>query len=255
MSLSALIKKGGLRRIATATVATFATDEPKQRTSVATVATVAVATAPDKAANEPAHAGDFDGGKFHTQADVLALTDDPDCWAWPHSSAMNGQELDTLMARQALFCQRGAAPQDAERLADRLVNRDRDDDDRRLCLECRHLRGAGPYRCGNARAAGLHADLARDLVLILQRCHGYDAARLPVGVIVDAAPLTPASEPAPAPAPTPSAPTWRELDRAYLAHHQQCSACQCAGRGYGQRCAIGMQLWTAYSSMNSDLKG
>ena len=67
-------------------------------------------------------------------------------------------------------------------------------------------------------------------------------------------PETPAAN-APAPAPTPSGPTWRELDRAYLAHHQQCSACQCAGRGYGQRCAIGMQLWTAYSSMNSDLKG
>ena len=56
---------------------------------------------------------------------------------------MNGQEIDTLMARQALFCQRGAASQDAERLADSLVNRDRDDDDRRLCLECRHLHGAG----------------------------------------------------------------------------------------------------------------
>jgi hypothetical protein len=115
---------------------------------------------------------------------------DPDRWAWPHSSAMNGQELDTLMARQALFCQRGAAPQDAERLADSLVNRDRDDDDRRLCLECRHLHGAGPYRCGNARAAGVHADLARDLVLTLQRCHGYDDARLPMGVMVDAAPPT-----------------------------------------------------------------
>lgn len=184
-----------------------------------------------------------------------APTTAPDRWAWPHSRAMQGQELDTLMARQDLFYQRGAAPHDAERLADSLVSRDRDDDDRRLCLECRHLRGAGPYRCGNARAAGVHADLARDLVLTLQRCHGYDAARLPMGVIVDAAPPAPASEPAPAPAPTPSGPTWRELDRAYLAHHQQCNACQCAGRGYGQRCAIGMQLWTAYSSMNSDLKG
>ena len=202
------------------------------------------------------HIQKFDGAVVNPQTPAAnAPTTDPDRWAWPHSSAMNGQEIDTLMARQALFCQRSAAPQDAERLADSLVNRDRDDDDRRLCLECRPLRGAGPYRCGNARAAGLHADLARDLVLILQRSHGYDAARLPVGVLVDAAPLTPASEPAPPPAPTPSGPTWRELDRAYLAHHQQCSACQCGGRGYGQRCAIGMQLWTAYSSMNSDLKG
>ena len=207
-------------------------------------------------AHPQGHIQKFDGAVANPETPAAnAPTTDPDRWAWPHSSAMNGQEINTLMARQALFCQRGAVPQDAERLADSLVNRDRDSDDRRLCLECRHLHGAGPYRCGNARAAGLNTDLAHDLVLILQRCHGYDAARLPVGVIVDAAPLTPASEPAPAPAPTPSGPTWRELDRAYLAHHQQCSACQCAGRGYGQRCAIGMQLWTAYSSMNSDLKG
>jgi hypothetical protein len=165
---------------------------------------------------------------------------------------MNGQEIDTLMARQALFCERGAAPHDAERLADRLVNRDRDSDDRRLCLECRHLHGEGPYRCGNARAAGLNADLARDLVLILQRCHGYDDARLPMGVMVDAAP--PTAAPAPEQPRTPSGPSWRELDRAYLAHHQQCSVCQCAGRGYGQRCATGFELWAAYSNMNSDLK-
>ena len=195
----------------------------------------------------------FGGAVVNPQTPVAnAPAIDPDRWAWPHSSAMNGQELDTLMARQALFCQRGASPQDAERLADRLVNRDRHSDDRRLCLECRHLRGAGPYRCGNVQAAGVHADLARDLVLTLQRCHGYDDARLPMGVMIDTAPPTPA--PAPEPPSTPSGPSWRELDRAYLAHHQQCSACQCAGRGYGQRCATGFELWTAYSNMNSDLK-
>ncbi len=86
---------------------------------------------------------------------------------------MNGQELDTFMARQALFMERGAVPQDAERMADKLVARDRGDDARRLCLECQHLRGAGPYRCGNARAAGVPADLARELVLMPQRCDGF----------------------------------------------------------------------------------
>ena len=225
------------------------------------------ATKPTKPTQDT-HAGGFVGFVAYPQGHIQKLdgavanpetpaanspTTDPDRWAWPHSSAMNGQELDSLMARQDLFRQRGVSAQDAERLADRLVNRDRDSDDRRLCLECRHLRGAGPYRCGNAQAAGVHADLARGLVLILQRCHGYDDARLPMGVIVDAAPPTLA--PAPEPPRTPSGTSWRELDRAYLAHHQQCSACQCASRGYGQRCAIGMQLWTAYSSMNSDLKG
>ena len=170
------------------------------------------ATKPTKPTQDT-HAGGFVGFVAYPQGHIQKLdgavanpetpaanapTTDPDRWAWPHSSAMNGQEIDTLMARQALFCQRGAAPQDAERLADSLVNRDRDDDDRRLCLECRHLHGAGPYRCGNARAAGVHADLARDLVLTLQRCHGHEDARLPMGVIVAAAPPALAHEPAPA---------------------------------------------------------
>ncbi len=196
------------------------------------------------------HIQKFDGAVANPETPAAnAPTTDPDRWAWPHSSAMNGQEIDTLMARQALFCQRGAAPQDAERLADSLVNRDRDSDDRRLCLECRHLHGAGPYRCGNARAADVRADLARDLVLTLQRCHGYEAARLPMGVMVDAAPLTPA--PAPEAPRTPSGPSWRELDRAYLAHHAQCNACQCAGRGYGERCDVGAPLWAAYLAESS----
>ena len=227
------------------------------------------ATKPTKPTQDT-HAGGFVGFVAYPQGHIQKLdgavanpetpaanspTTDPDRWAWPHSSAMNGQELDTLMARQDLFCQRGVSAQDAERLADSLVIRDRSDDDRHICLECRHLRGAGSYRCGNARAAGLHADLARDLVLTLQRCHGYEDARLPMGVIVDAAPPAPAAAPPEPAAPAPPGPMWQELDRAYLAHHNQCTACQCAGRGYGQRCDNGMELWMAYSSMNSDLKG
>lgn len=197
----------------------------------------------------PGHIQKIDGAAASPDTPAAnAPTTDPDRWAWPHSSAMNGQELDTLMARQDLFRQRGTSPQEAERLADKLVIRDRGGDDRRLCLECRHLRGDGPYRCGNARAAGLHPDLARAMVQTLQHCHGYDAARLPMGVIVDAAP------PAPDPAPATPRPSWRELDHAYLAHHTECTPCQCAGRGYGQRCGAGTALWLAYSSMNADWK-
>jgi hypothetical protein len=43
VSLADLIKKGGLRRVATATVATAATQEPEKPVTVASVATVAVA--------------------------------------------------------------------------------------------------------------------------------------------------------------------------------------------------------------------
>lgn len=41
---------------------------------------------------------------------------------------------------------------------------------------------------------------------------------------------------------------WRELDRAYLAHHARCCTCQAAGRGYGLRCGAGLAMWTAYTA-------
>ena len=60
------------------------------------------------------------------------------------------------------------------RLADGLVIRDREGDDRRLCLECTHLQGYGRWHCGNWQAAEVaQQGLARDLVLMLQRCGGF----------------------------------------------------------------------------------
>ena len=44
-----------------------------------------------------------------------------------------------------------------------------------------------------------------------------------------------------------NADTWRELDRAYQAHHFKCPICKAAGLGYGLRCGAGAALWTAYS--------
>lgn len=43
---------------------------------------------------------------------------------------------------------------------------------------------------------------------------------------------------------------WRELDRAYLAHHMTCKTCQAAGRGrsYGLRCGVGAALWATYTA-------
>ena len=198
MSLSALIKKGGLRSIATATPATFATDEPQQRPSVATVATVAVATAPDKAANDPTQAQgfdreafeeraaimEFDGGLSRIESERLALTDganlkkpeahDPDRHSWPHTTAMNSAEIDSLTARVHLFTRHGLEQTQAEGVADGLVIRDRDGDDRRLCLECQHLRGGTSRACNLWRAAGLGAaGIPADMVMLLQRCDGF----------------------------------------------------------------------------------
>ena len=111
----------------------------------------------------------------------LATADtDPDRWCWPHGTAMNTVEIDTITARLARFTDKGMRLTDAEALADKLVVRDREGDDRRLCLECVHLSGFGPksWRCGNWQAAGIairpqDTQLPADLVLQLQRCGGF----------------------------------------------------------------------------------
>lgn len=110
-----------------------------------------------------------------TPAETLAMN--PDRCCWPHSDAMNGEEIDTLMARLALFTDKGFSPDEAERMADKLVVRDRESDDRRLCLECVHLQGHGRWRCGNWLAAAVaQSGLAPDLVATLHRCSGYPPA-------------------------------------------------------------------------------
>ena len=110
----------------------------------------------------------------------IAVTEDPDRWCWPHSSAMNGAEINTFAARLHNFTDKGLTRNDGETLADKLVLRDRDLDDRRICLECKHLagHGAGSWRCGNWQSAGIacrsrDAQLAADLVVQLQRCDGF----------------------------------------------------------------------------------
>jgi hypothetical protein len=193
MRLSALIKKGGLREAATATLATSATDEAPTPPSVATVATVAVATAPQRAANDPAHVQDFDpeafeeragiaqfdGGLSRPDAEALAaqgMARDPDRHCWPNTNAMNTVEIDTFTARVHLFTRHGLDNTDVEGMADALVRRDRDADDRRLCLECSHLRrSAGLWRCGQWQRAGLAAaDVRGDVVNLLQRCSAFN---------------------------------------------------------------------------------
>lgn len=111
-----------------------------------------------------------------------ALIEDPDRWCWPHSSAMNGAEIDTFSARLQKFTAKGLARDKAEMLADKLVLRDRDQDEWRVCLECKHLagHGAGSWRCGNWQAAGVatrpgDAQLPADLVVQLQHCGGFAA--------------------------------------------------------------------------------
>lgn len=104
---------------------------------------------------------------------------DPDRWCWPHGPAMNTAEIDTFTARLARFTDKGLTLADAEALADGLVQRDREMDDRHLCLECVHLRGStGRWFCGSAVLAGIgphaaDAQLTSDLTHQPQRCAGF----------------------------------------------------------------------------------
>lgn len=123
----------------------------------------------------PAPFQKFEGSEA---ANDTTPTVDPDRWCWPRSEAMNGQEIDTFTARLSRFTDKGLTLADAEQQADRLVIRDREGDDRRLCLECAHLHGAGRWRCGNWHRAEVAAQLKDAhipgaLVLTLQRCPGF----------------------------------------------------------------------------------
>lgn len=48
------------------------------------------------------------------------------------------REIARFTFRAALFRRRGLPPAAADRTAERLVERDRDRDERRLCIECAH---------------------------------------------------------------------------------------------------------------------
>ena len=103
---------------------------------------------------------------------------DNDRACWPHSKAMNSQEIDTFIVRLEQFMRKGVSLANAEALADQLVLRDREEDDRQLCLECQYLQGdVGRWRCANAQRAGMavgtaNAPLPAGLIQQLQRCPG-----------------------------------------------------------------------------------
>lgn len=90
-----------------------------------------------------------------------------------HAEPWDDAACARFVARVALFLRRGLDATDADDLAERLHLRDVQGDDRRLCLECRHLSGrAGEWRCNNHRQAGVARELPATLTLKLQRCPG-----------------------------------------------------------------------------------
>ncbi|NMM08214.1 hypothetical protein [Polaromonas sp.] len=99
-----------------------------------------------------------------------ALIADLDRWAWPHSQAMTGREIDTFAARLARFTDKGLSLIDGEALADKLVTRDREADERRLCLECVHL-----ARNGLCKAVTTGGKPIEPVSTVLQRCDSFAA--------------------------------------------------------------------------------
>lgn len=90
----------------------------------------------------------------------------PESWCWPRGPGMNAVEIDTFHRRAERFAAHGMAFNDAQALADRLVTRDRERDDRRHCQECTRLTGT---RCGKRFA----------VLEVLWRCDGFAGHAVP----------------------------------------------------------------------------
>ena len=90
-----------------------------------------------------------------------------------HADAWDEADIGRFQARVAAVQRRGFGIQDAEDLAERQTLRDRQADDRHMCLECRDLESTG--RCAAARRGGIHgADRRMEPVqTILMRCHVF----------------------------------------------------------------------------------
>lgn len=73
-------------------------------------------------------------------------------------------------ARVDLFTRRGLRLKDAEQLAATIVRRPADFDDRRICLECRHLSG---NNCSRAAYAGV-GRVVQAIVRLPQRCPAFE---------------------------------------------------------------------------------
>lgn len=97
-----------------------------------------------------------------------------ECPPWP-ASAVNWDdaEIDAFLARRDRLVRWGWPEPVADAYAERLVRRDRDGDDRRMCVECSALDPLG--RCLVAAAGRLRGASRRlePVPAVLQRCEGF----------------------------------------------------------------------------------
>lgn len=73
-------------------------------------------------------------------------------------------EIARFQKREAAFIKNGLGIDDAEKLAETMLYRDRpdEDDDRRVCFECKHF---APEKCRNGQALN---------PFVMQRCPGFE---------------------------------------------------------------------------------
>lgn len=138
------------------------------------VSSVSSAPPPHVPANDDA--GPCDTGKPARRSGNPYMTSEQsdEC----HEGGWDDAEIAVFIARAARLSARGRA--DAEHLAERLTLRDRQADDRHMCLECHELEAGG--RCAAARRGALaSADRRLEPTQnILMRCpafRGRDAPR------------------------------------------------------------------------------
>ena len=134
----------------TGQVGTVKTDETyvSRLLAVSSVPSVAISSMPERLSTVLAVPSPV---VFEKHDSSLAVTVDPDGWCWPSSTAMTGAEIDLFTARLLRFTDKGLTVTNGEALADKLVLRDREADDRGVCPECRDLSGYGSasWRCSN----------------------------------------------------------------------------------------------------------
>lgn len=110
---------------------------------------------------------DSQGYTAHCTADEVSTT---------AAVAWTDNDIARFIDRRARLIRWGWPEAEAEKLADRLLRRDREPDDRVSCIDCTHYR---PSCCGNHGHAGLQApDVVRDLASLLQQCPGFQSFNL-----------------------------------------------------------------------------
>lgn len=96
----------------------------------------------------------------------------------PDEPSMSDVEIERFQARVERLTSRALGLTQAEALADSLLIRDRQRDDRRMCVECIHC--TSTRRCSRTQQAGIGlapTEMLGDLAMRLQRCPAFKTYR------------------------------------------------------------------------------